>query len=1070
MFNPSNIYKKMYQSGETILMRNPLYPVNRLLNFYKSNINTADYLKQFFSDKTALEALYIGSPDLYQQLNLWLNNQLDKEDKKYKTELSLLKYIIRMSSRCTPFGLFASCSLVESADNTSVELSDINQLQRFSRLDMDYVCQIYTFLLKNNDFKNQLKFKPNNSLYLIGDNYRYVEYRFAGKGRSYHLVQLENNPYLQKVLELSSEGKTPKELSQAIVDDEVSLDEATTYINDLILNQVICSEVEPNVTGTDFVNILIQILEKLNIEHSILKSLKEIKTLFTQNINQSKLEIYKSVPEILKVNQVNLNLKTLIQVDTLRPTVNNKINKKVSEQILQSATLISLLSHKNTPNDPFSEFKNKFMERYESQFVPLVEVLDTESGIGYGKFSNQGLEESPLIGDLPIVNGRNSYSDQMPSIDSFKWELYEKSLLNNLTEVELDEKMIEKLSKQEINYNYLPDSIYGMVKIHANSSEDIDNGNYKINMHGLSGPSAASLWGRFCHLDSKIENASQEFLRKEEQHHPEAIYAEIVHLPESRIGNILMRPHLRSYEIPYLCQSILPKDNQIPVNDLMVGVEENKVVLKSKRLNKQIIPRMSNAHNFSMTSLPIYQFLCDLQYQMVLGFGWSWGGLESRKFLPRVTYDKTILCKARWRIIKEDLNEISKLKGEKFEEAFQKFIKEKNLPEFVFYSQGDNELLLSLNNDLCRKMIVEEVMKYGQITLTESLENESSFIRDEQGNSYSSEFLFGYSKHVSQKNIQVELENPTIQKHDIKRNYTVGSEWLYVKIYCGNKTADSILSQVILPLCNQLEEDKLIEKYFFIRYSDPGNHLRIRFYNSNNRLFWTEILDRLNISLLPYIENRLISKIQNDTYQREVERYGFNTMDLSETIFYYQSKSILNFVSLLSGDEGEVYRWQVGLRAIEMMFNDFKLTLEEKIEFVKRNRNGFVSEFNLNTAQKKAISDKYYGSKQLISQLMEIAIDGEEDFQTGIKCFDIQEENYQNTILEILEKIKHVNSDIDLMQLLSSYVHMFVNRLFVSNQRAHEMVLYDYLMKYYEGKYAREKHNKSEEIKEEVEL
>ena len=72
---------------------------------------------------------------------------------------------------------------------------------------------------------------------------------------------------------------------------------------------------------------------------------------------------------------------------------------------------------------------------------------------------------------------------------------------------------------------------------------------------------------------------------------------------------------------------------------------------------------------------------------------------------------------------------------------------------------------------------------------------------------------------------------------------------------------------------------------------------------------------------------------------------------------------------------------------------------EDKIEFVKRNRNGFVSEFNLNTAQKKAISDKFYGSKQLISQLMEITVDGEEDFQTGIKCFAIQDENYHKTIL-----------------------------------------------------------------------
>ena len=149
-------------------------------------------------------------------------------------------------------------------------------------------------------------------------------------------------------------------------------------------------------------------------------------------------------------------------------------------------------------------------------------------------------------------------------------------------------------------------------------------------------------------------------------------------------------------------------------------------------------------------------------------------------FIPFGTFyvDKTILSKARWIIVKDDLTEISKLKDENFNDAFNLFINEKNLPEFVFYTQGDNELLLSLNNDLCRKMITEEVMKYGQITLTESLENETSFIRDKSNNSYSSEFLFGYSKQINQKNTQVELEYPNIQKQDIKR-----SVWYWYRCY-----------------------------------------------------------------------------------------------------------------------------------------------------------------------------------------------------------------------------------------------------------------------------------------------
>jgi hypothetical protein len=41
--------------------------------------------------------------------------------------------------------------------------------------------------------------------------------------------------------------------------------------------------------------------------------------------------------------------------------------------------------------------------------------------------------------------------------------------------------------------------------------------------------------------------------------------------------------------------------------------------------------------------------------------------------------------------------------------------------------------------------------------------------------------------------------------------------------------------------------------------------------------------------------------------------------------------------------------------------------------------------------------------------------------------------------------------------LMQSYLHMFINRLFVSNQRKTELVIYEYLLKYYESKIVREK-------------
>ena len=55
------------------------------------------------------------------------------------------------------------------------------------------------------------------------------------------------------------------------------------------------------------------------------------------------------------------------------------------------------------------------------------------------------------------------------------------------------------------------------------------------------------------------------------------ILAEIMHLSESRTGNILQRPNLRNYEIFYLGKSSLQPNSQILSEYILVSIRSDDV-------------------------------------------------------------------------------------------------------------------------------------------------------------------------------------------------------------------------------------------------------------------------------------------------------------------------------------------------------------------------------------------------------------------------------------------------------------------------------------------------------------
>lgn len=83
------------------------------------------------------------------------------------------------------------------------------------------------------------------------------------------------------------------------------------------------------------------------------------------------------------------------------------------------------------------------------------------------------------------------------------------------------------------------------------------------------------------------------------------------------------------------------------------------------------------------------------------------------------------------------------------------------------------------------------------------------------------------------------------------RDFYPGDEWVFFKLYGGIAICDKILFTHVLPLTNFLESEGTIDKWFFIRYSDPEFHLRIRLHTKDRKKFdlygWISLMSQLII-------------------------------------------------------------------------------------------------------------------------------------------------------------------------------------------------------------------------------
>ncbi|SOD78270.1 lantibiotic dehydratase [Spirosoma fluviale] len=1023
MFRPKNFF----------VLRQPTFPVTQLANLYKRVFQKSleSLLRQHYQQLLAQQAIWVASPVLYERLQQWLAGKTVSDQEKLIATLH--KYFIRMCSRPTPYGLFAGCSVGTLGGQTNLRAGNAQAMRTHMRIDMHYLLAIRTWLLNQPAIRPQLRLFPNSSIYSVGASLRYVEQQVDPSGGHYFISAVETNSFLTAILKAARTGATMQQLADQLVGMGAHADEAVAFVEQLIEGQLLTFAIEPTVTGTYYLTWLTDHIATMPGAESAADALRRLQTLLDQ---PNRLESYAAIRAWFAEQGIPLTSADIIQVDTYFDNPDLRLGERPLKQLQRDLSKLMVLNQPNRSAD-LDEFKRRFYNRYEDEEVPLARVIDSEFGVGYGTNSTLGVGYAPLIDDLTFGHAETVHTTRWDWWQRFVMDKYADALRTGRNQIALTDADLHYIESKQTSSLPLPSSFYVFGTFVASSASALDEGDFLFKLLACKGPSALNLMGRFGGGSPELAQQIRQAALDEEAHHPEVVIAEIVHLPEDRAGNILTRPTIHTYEIPYMGQSSVPLDYQIPLSDLMVSVRNDTIILRSKRLNRRVIPRLTTAHNFT-NGLPIYRFLCDLQQQDAqLNVAWNWGGLHTQPYLPRVCYKSIILSRATWQLQSRDLTPENPLQ-------LVSQLTAAGLPQEFRLAQGDNELLISLHIPASLELLAAEIKKYPQIRLVEFLSTTDGCPLAQKGERFTHEVIIPFT---NPKAPALSGLSRTDEKFPPRR-FSVGSEWFYLKLYTGEKTSDALLVQTIYPIVQQLLKSGVIQEFFFVRYKDTDHHLRLRFRGNPHVEFYQYVVRAMTEGLHESIETGVVHRVQVDTYQRELERYSMEHINLCESLFHLDSLSTLAFLAQTGEVFDENLRVALAIRKIDTLLSGAGLSIEDRLRVMKQLKEQFFDEFGGDPALRHQLNDKYRTYRPLLAQALS------DNFMPGQELQPYFQQ--QATLLHQLAKA-HESMPRQQYGILTSLIHMLVNRLFPSKQRAYELVLYHCLARHYDSVCARQK-------------
>ncbi|HWC28057.1 MAG TPA: lantibiotic dehydratase family protein, partial [Solirubrobacteraceae bacterium] len=680
----------LYEPVGWVMVRAPLLPVDAYPALARAEETAA-------RDPLVRTAIAVGSRELLPELDR-AGSRSARDRQRLRAKL--LRYLIRMSTRPTPYGLFAGVGLADVGDATDLRIADAPPRTR-TRPDMEWLLALVARLEARPEVRRELRVFANPAVLLHGGRAFLAERAVLGAGDAAP-VGIRATGAVRRALELARAPVPWTRLADELLATPGATAEKVERLLDELWEQTfLLCELRPPLTAASPARHVSRCLAAVALaahERAALDAVLDAAAAWDELAIAERPDRYEALAELAAAAVPDFR-ETPIQVDSALALEGGHVHAAVAREAASAAELLLRLSPFGAGRGQLDAYRHAFMGRYGTEReVPLVELLDPDHGLGppsgHG-WAGPGVDQAKLA-------VRNQTLRAL-ALDALR---------DRRLAVSLDDAALERLAVTSPTADNAPVSLDVAVFVLAASVAAIDAGDFELLIGpNLGAQEAGRNLGRFGDLLGEAGSAALAGVAAAEaRQHPRDVAAELVYLPRrGRSANVVIRPPIHRREVAVATMPGVPARDAIPLAEILVGVRDGRFYARWPGADGDL--RLHARHMLNPQQAPAaVRFLEDLANdgRMQLG-SFAWGPAAELPFVPRIQRGRIILAAAQWQI-DQAMRDAGLASSEPdFAASLAHWRKQWMVPRRVYLTVADNRLLLDLDAPEQAEQLREEL-------------------------------------------------------------------------------------------------------------------------------------------------------------------------------------------------------------------------------------------------------------------------------------------------------------------------------------------------------------------------